>query len=296
MADVAPSAGDDGLVAATAEGCRTPPVTETGGGDKETHAAVVNNGIADDNVSIHEILESMTNEFNKGLNLGKYSDNDKTGPEEATTTPPSPSRIVDETSKGEKECDGDDKEIAEIQEDAAASPSAPEQNHRDEVESSAVTDKQETIKKDNGINRIVLTFRTTDENTDHGKKTKISSCSNATLLTQELLTHYIQIDGVSVKLEDSTETESKAVDKDKTEDTEERHDDTQEPPSVQKKSETVESKVESDNVEAPLAADTEQQETTVPVTRKRRAGRPRLRALRFSSTFSYLPFVGCIDA
>lgn len=295
MADVAPSAGDDDLVAATAEDCRTPPVTETGGGDKEKHLAVANNGIADDNVSIHEILESMTNEFNKGMSLGKHSDNDKTGPEEVTT-PPSPSKTVDETSKGEKECDAE--EIAVTQEDVATPTPVPEQNHKDEEESSTVTDKQETVKKDNGINRIVLTFRTTDENTDHGKKTKISSCSNATLLTQELLTNYVQIDGVSVKLEDSTETESKTVDKDKTEDMEEKHDDTQELPPVQKKPETTErttEKVESNNVEAPIVEGaTEQQETITPVIRKRRAGRPKLRALRFF-IFPYLPFVRCIS-
>ncbi|XP_012228658.1 histone-lysine N-methyltransferase EHMT1 isoform X2 [Linepithema humile] len=281
MADVAPSTGDDDLAAATAEDCRAPPVTETGGGDKEKHPAVANNGIADDNVSIHEILESMTNEFNKGMSLGKHGDNDKTGPEEVTA-PPSPLKIVDEAPKGEKECDGE--EDAATQEVITTPSPAPEQNHKDEEESSAMLDKQETIKKDNGINRIVLTFRTTDENTDHGKKTKISSCSNATLLTQELLTNYVQIDGVSVKLEDSTETESKIVDKDKAEDTEEKRDDKQEsPPPVQKKPETTENKVESNNVEAPLAEGTEQQETATPVIRKRRAGRPRLRALSDST-------------
>lgn len=307
MADVA-SEGDNGLVVTTAEGCRTLPVTQSGSEDGTT--AATDNGVVDDKVSIHEILEGMTNEFNKGVSPAKHNDNDKTGTEEVVTPQsPSPSKIIDEVSKGEKECDDTlDKEVVATPEDVAVSQVTPEENHRSEDESLTATNKQETVKKDNGIPRIVLTFRTIDENTDHGKKTKISSCSSNLTLVPDELANCDQIGGVSVKIENSDENsdvaesqteesqaeesqteetkkeesikiaESKPVDEDETKDAEEKQNsDTQ--PSVQKKSETVENNVETNNVESKLVEGTEQQETTAPVTRKRRIGRPRLRAL-----------------
>lgn len=318
MADVA-SEGDNGLVVTTAEGCRALPITQTG---NEDGTAATDNGVVDDKVSIYEILEGMTNEFNKGVSPVKYNDNDKMGTEEVITPlSPSPSKIVDEVPKGEKECDGTpDKEAVASSEDVTVSQITPEENHKDEDESSTTTNKQETVKKDNGIPRIVLTFRTIDENTDHGKKTKISSCSSNLTLVPDELANCDQIGGVSVKIENSDENsdvveesqteesqageslteetkkeesmkiaEPKTVEEDKAKDTEEKHnDDTQS--SIQKKPETVENNVEINNVEAKVVEDTEQQQTTAPVTRKRRIGRPRLRALRFL-LFFYLPFV-----
>lgn len=309
--------GDNGLVAATPEGCRAPLVTEIGGANGAEGDMAAADGRIDDKVSIHEILEGMTNEFNKGVSPTKNSDNDKMGVEE-TVTSPLPSKIVDEVSQGERELDEAGEETAENSENVATS-QAPEENHKGEEEISA--GKQEAVKKDNNIPRIVLTFRTIDENTDHGKKTKISSCSSNLTLVPDELANCDQIGGVSVKIENSDEnsdvveesqaeesqteespveesqseksqveetkkkesakvTESKARDEDKIETTEEKCDsDTQVP--TQKKSETTENNAENSNVKTVFTKDTVEKETTAPVTRKRRIGRPRLRALRF---------------
>ncbi|XP_011063116.1 PREDICTED: histone-lysine N-methyltransferase EHMT2 isoform X2 [Acromyrmex echinatior] len=309
--------GDNELVAATPEGCRAPPVTESGGTNgKEGDMAASDNRVVDDNVRIHEILEGMTNEFNKGVSPTKNNDSDKMEPEETVT--PVTSKVVDETSKGERELDGVSEEAAENLEDAVTS-QTPEENHNGEEESLA--DKQDTVKKDKA--RIVLTFRTIDLNTDHGKKTKISSCSsNLALVPDEFACN--DIDGVLVKIENSDEnsdlveesqaeesqakesqveesqleesqsekiqaeeakkkesikvTESKTMNEDKMESTQEKQNsDTQLP--ISKKPETTENNIENSNDKA-LTEETAQQETTTLVTtRKRRIGRPRLRAL-----------------
>lgn len=335
MADVASPEGDGGLVTATPEGCRTPLVTETGGTNGgEGDLAATDTRVVDDKVSIHEILEGMTNEFNKGVSPTKSSDNDKAGLEERVASP-LPSKVVDEASKGERELDDVSEEAAENPEDVATS-QPPEENHKGEEESSP--GKQETVKKDNSIPRIVLTFRTIDENTDHGKKTKISSCSSNLNLVPDELANCDQIGGVSVKIETSDEnsdvveepqaeecqakkseveesqanesqeeepqseksqteetnkkeptkvTEPKTVDEDKMETEEKHNSDTQLP--IQKKSETTKNNAENSNVKAMFTEDTAQQETTAPVTRKRRIGRPRSRAyLRFFFVFFLL--------
>lgn len=323
MADVASPEGDNGLVTATPEGCRAPLVTETGGvnvGEGDM-AATADNRVVDDKVSIYEILEGMTNEFNKGVSPMKNLDNDKVGMDEPVTAT-SPSRNVDEMSKREEGFDEVGEEAVEDPEDAVA-PQTPEENHKGEEESLG---KSETAKKDNSIPRIVLTFRTVDENTDHGKKTKISSCSSNLTLVPDELAHCDQIGGVSVKIENSDEnsdvveesqaeesqaeesqaeesqveesqseksqagearkkdstkvTEPKTVNENKVEAAEEKHNSDPQLP-VQKKPEITENNAENSNVKAMFAESTVQQETVAPVTRKRRIGRPRLRALRF---------------
>lgn len=334
MADVASPEGDSELVAAAAaatpEGCRASLVTETGdanGGEEDMAAAA--NRVVDDKVSIHEILEGMTNEFNKGVNPvnPKNNDSDKLETEEVTV--PLPPKVIDEAFKEETELDGVSEEAVEDTEDTVTSHQTPEENHNGEEESSV--GKQEAVKKDNSKARIVLTFRTIDENTDHGKKTKISSCSSNLTLSDELTCN--DIDGVLVKIENSDEnsdvveesqaeesqaeesqaeesqveesrlqksqaeetkkkestkvTEPKTTNEDKEETAEEkRNSNTQSP--IQKKLETTENDehVENSNDKAMFAEDTAQRETTAPVTRKRRIGRPRLRALRFLLFFS----------
>lgn len=322
MADVASSEGDNGLVAATPEGCRAPLVTEAGGANSgEEDMAATDNKVVDDKVSIHEILEGMTNEFNKGVSPTKNSDSDKLGTEETAAMPPLQAKVIDEMSTGEREFDGVGEEAAENPETEVIISQTPEENHKGEEESLG---KLETVKKDNNIPRIVLTFRTIDENTDHGKKTKISSCSsNLTLVPDEL--NCDQIGGVSVKIENSDEnsdvveesqaeesqteefqveesqseqsqaeeikmkestkvTESKTMDEDKVETTEEKpNNDTQ--LSIQKKPEITGNNAENSNIKAIFTESTAQQEITAPVTRKRRIGRPRLRALRFFGFF-----------
>ncbi|XP_020288910.1 histone-lysine N-methyltransferase EHMT2 isoform X2 [Pseudomyrmex gracilis] len=316
MADVTSSEGDNRLVA-TAENCRATAVKGTGDDGEEDKTATEN--------SIYEILESMTNEFNKSV----CSVNNEKVETEKAATPSLPSKVVYEKSKEEKKSDVVNDEAASTQE-----VSVPEENHKSGEDSSS--DKTEPVKKDGGLTRIVLTFRTIDENTDHGKKTKISSCSNLTLVPDELV-NCDQFGGVSVKIENSDEnledsnvrkesedteesqsdkkkevesaekeesvkakesieekestneqestkeTESKAIETDQAEDTVEKpNNDAQS--HTQDKPETVENNVESNNVEAVLAEPIKQQEPipilpTPPLTRKRRAGRPRLRAL-----------------
>ncbi|XP_014476702.1 PREDICTED: histone-lysine N-methyltransferase EHMT1 [Dinoponera quadriceps] len=298
MADVASEVSD--RTVAVVEGCRVPPSSATKAGDSE---GIVANESVDDKVSIHEILESMTNEFNKGVSLTKHSDNiDKTvvATEEvsqSTVASLPPMVVEEELSKDEKEQDETGEEAAANPEDTMVQPVA-EENHKGEDDSSS--GKQETLKKDNGIPRIVLTFRTIDENTGHGKKTKISSCPSNLALVPDELANCDQIGGVSVKIENSDDNcdaaeesssevktkepvkkaESKDVIENKVEDTTK---DTQELSNaqlpVEEKVETAKNNPESNNVEAKLAESTEQRETTAPVTRKRRIGRPRLRAL-----------------
>jgi len=324
MADVASSEGDDGPVSTTIESCRASSTTETDGVDEaivsnsvadEKDMAAVDNGVVNDKVSIHEILEGMTNEFNKGVSPSKHNiDNERTVVVEETTTPLSPSKVVDETSKGEKECDDVIQEIVAISDDIMTSQSTSQENHKNEDDMSIVTTsvgkQQEIVKKDNNIPRIVLTFRTIDENTDHGKKTKISSCSSNLTLVPDELANCDQIGGVSVKIENSDENfdmveespieesrteesqanrtkegtsfkEAEIMDENKIDDAEKKlNEDALQSP-VQKKPEIIESNIEGNNGETTLAEGTEQQELTVPVTRKRRIGRPRLRALRF---------------
>lgn len=246
MADVASPEGDSGLVAATPDGCRTPLVTETGGtsgGEGDTAAA--DNRVVDDKVSIHEILEGMTNEFNKGVSPTKSNDNDKTGVEEKVTSP-LPSKIVDEASKEESEPDDVSEEAAENPEDVAAS-QTPEENHKGEEESSP--GKQETVKKDNNIPRIVLTFRTIDENTDHGKKTKISSCSSNLNLVPDELANCDQIGGVSVKIETSDENSDVVETESQTEE------------SQAKESQAEESQAKESQMEEPLSEKSQTEET-----------------------------------
>lgn len=326
MADVASPKGDSELVVATPEGCRAPPATEAGGvngGEGDMAAtAVAANRVVDDKVSIHEILEGMTNEFNKGVSPSKSNDSDKVEADETVTTS---TKAADEaSSKGEREVDGVSEEAAEDSEDVITFQTM-EENYNGEEESS-VAGKQEAIKKDNKA-RIVLTFRTIDENTDHGKKTKISSCSsNLTLVPDELACN--NIGGVLVKIENSDENsdvveesqaeesqaeesqaeesqaeESQAeksqpektqaeeakkkestkaleskMNEDKVETTEEKHNnDTQ--LASQKEPEIMENNTENSNDKTISTEGTAQQEATAPVTRKRRIGRPRLRAL-----------------
>lgn len=304
MADVV-SEVPDGPVAA-AEGCRVPP-SEAGDGEDNITATAG----TDDKVSIHEILEGMTNEFNKGVSPAKHADNiDDTAVVadvvSQSTTPLSPSSMVaDQASKDENQKQGDTGEATAVNSEDAVVEPASEENHKDEDDG-----KQESLKKDNGIPRIVLTFRTIDENTDHGKKTKISSCSSNLTLVPDELANCDQIGGVSVKIENSDdnsdtveepsveeikaeepakETESKDVTENKVEDTKEEVSNAQS--AVEEKIETAKSNPESNNVEAELAEGTEQRETTAPVTRKRRTGRPRLRALRFLFAFPLFAFI-----
>lgn len=297
MADVV-SEVSDGAVA-TAEGCGLPPSSATEAADNEDMTA--NEGV--DEVSIHKILEGMTSEFNRSVSPTKHVESDDeiaVVTENTTILPLSPSMLIEEVSIEEQKRDKNGEDTAVKAEETAVQ-AIPEENHKGEDDGSI--GQQETLKKDNGIPRIVLTFRTIDENTDHGKKTKISSCSSNLTLVPDDLANCDRISGVSVKIENSDDNsdnveepsaeevkversvkkpESKDVTENMVKDTEEEFNNTQ--VSVEEKAETTRNNSESNpesNVETELAEGTEQKETAAPVTRKRRTGRPRLRALRF---------------
>nr|XP_033326268.1 histone-lysine N-methyltransferase EHMT1 isoform X2 [Megalopta genalis] len=271
---------------ATMEGCQE-------GGEEEGIMAVER---VEDKVSIQKILEGMTNEFNKTVSPVKNTEINRTEKSDNEEIE-KPAAKPDEILPIEKELDADgDQEAVQPKENVTAGSATIEENHKEDEN----TSKQETLKKDsNGIPRIVLTFRTIDENTDHGKKTKISSCSSNLTLVPDELVNCDQIGGVSVKIENSDEN-SDAIEKSdseegRTEDTvkepenkepektiEETKTTKEEPETkVEEKDTVTNEKVKTDETDVSVEH-TEQGDRTenaAPVTRKRRTGRPRLRAL-----------------
>lgn len=270
---------------ATMEGCQE-------GGEEEDMAAER----VEDKVSIQQILEGMTNEFNKSvspvksaeINRSKKSDHEEI---EKPAMAPNEMSAVDKESAG-----GKNEEAASTKQNTAETTSTGENHKEDES-----TGKPEVLKKDNGIPRIVLTFRTIDENTDHGKKTKISSCSSNLTLVPDELANCDQIGGVSVKIENSDENSDNVEKSDseegKTEELtkESKSKETKETVEESKSSKEVtgvttedkstvpneKTKTDGANTSIESAEQVDQADSTVPVTRKRRTGRPRLRALRF---------------
>lgn len=160
-------------------------------------------GNGEDNVCIQQILQEMTNEFNKGVNPNKSLENErpqKPNSEEASNYDGFEVR-VDNDEKTAANCvnltgkDLVEKSLEETKDEIKETKEIKEnQSVKDEIH-----------KKDGNIPRIVLTFRTIDENTDSGKKTKISSCSSNLTLVPDELVNCNQIGGVSVKIETSDE-------------------------------------------------------------------------------------------
>ncbi|CAL7947927.1 unnamed protein product [Xylocopa violacea] len=272
---------------ATMEGCQE-------GGEEEAMAAER----VEDKVSIQQILEGMTNEFNKSVSPVKNADanrSEKSEHEEIER----PVATLDGIPPIETEFLRDkNEEVPPIKQNAVESISADENHKEDES-----IGKQDILKKDNGIPRIVLTFRTIDENTDHGKKTKISSCSTNLAFVPDELANCDQIGGVSVKIENSDEN-SDTVEKSDSEEgrTEDRTEELVKESKIKEAEKNVEeskspkedaelttgeaaiipnekAKVDEADASVEPTEQVDQADSTVPVTRKRRTGRPRLRAL-----------------
>ncbi|XP_012287213.1 histone-lysine N-methyltransferase EHMT2 isoform X2 [Orussus abietinus] len=279
---------EDGKLEADAvEGCQEE-------GEDEDMAANVR-----DKLTIQQILESMTNEFNRNATTG-----DKDGERVET--------ITGKAELEEREQRVEDPDAAtrvDANPEEQVDERLPKENSSEEpvVDASREDEgaqKLEGGKKDGNIPRIVLTFRTVDENTDFGRKTKISSCSsNLTLVPNKLGTNCDQISGVSVKIENLDEN-SDAVEKSDSEEgrceemekvesreapeedkwtpPEEVANDHWEPLTVVEQptekvenTETVVSREEKTEVEEPEVKET--------ITRKRRVGRPRLRGFSDSN-------------
>ncbi|XP_006614809.1 histone-lysine N-methyltransferase EHMT2 isoform X2 [Apis dorsata] len=269
---------------ATMEGCQE-------GGEEEGMAAER----VEDKVSIQQILEGMTNEFNKSVSPVKSTEinrSEKLDHEEIEK-----SEINFDKSAIEKELAGD-KDIEDISTKQKTTESMlTDENHRENHKED--TGKQEILKKDNGIPRIVLTFRTIDENTDDGKKTKISSCSSNLTLVPDELVNCDQIGGVSVKIENSDENSDNIEKSDseegrpeeiviesKNKESEEKIEESKLPKEdmrviTEDKTTISNEKTKTDEADTSIepTEQVDQADSTVPVTRKRRTGRPRLRAL-----------------
>lgn len=169
--------------------------------------------VCEDNVSIQQILQEMTNEFNKGVSPKQSSEMDCPNGQEL----PSPENF--EVSFKDDGKVAKAVKLAKIQgtfvnsagkllkdsSDKSDQESNETLNTNETIEVKENQDAKEASKKDSNIPRIVLTFRTIDENTDSGKKTKISSCSSNLTLVPDDLVNCNQIGGVSVKIETSEE-------------------------------------------------------------------------------------------
>lgn len=151
------------------------------------------------NLSISKILEGMTTEFNKtspkknaesptrrssriepAIRKQEKIQNKKTSPDSSLVSKQKVSNNVEQPK------------ILKEAVERIAEKKKPE----DEVVLSNLS------KKDGNIpGRIVLTFRTIDEKTDRGKKTKISSCDSTLSVVTDDLSNCEQISGVSVKIE-----------------------------------------------------------------------------------------------
>lgn len=151
-------------------------------------------------LSIQQILEGMTNEFNK-TGTKKQAESprkiQRTDPQVRKPEKPQP-KVIEESAKVIKV----NKSSNIVQEEIKiVKENVPQKKVDKSPSKSEEPSKQETVNK----SRIVLTFRTIDENTGQGKKTKISSCpSNLSLVPDELI-NCDQIGGVSVKIENFDE-------------------------------------------------------------------------------------------
>ncbi|XP_014223483.1 histone-lysine N-methyltransferase EHMT2 isoform X1 [Trichogramma pretiosum] len=170
---------------------------------------------AEDDLNLAQILEGMTNEFNKSgpkkpaESPTRRSSRIEPGARKQEKSPSkSPSKSLEENNKTNRF----NKSLNQTEETKVIKENIPEKkvekNKSEEMGTKSDTAvKKDSPKKDGNAHRIVLTFRTIDENTDHGKKTKISSTSNLSLVPDEL-NNCDQIGGVSVKIENSDEHSS----------------------------------------------------------------------------------------
>ncbi|XP_015608564.1 histone-lysine N-methyltransferase EHMT2 isoform X2 [Cephus cinctus] len=279
--------------------CKDVGVPEGGQEEGEDEDMVAKN--VEERVSIQQILEGMTNEFNKGMSPAKAPENEKVDgkgdkveknfkePEKILIPEEEVAKVVGNSA--EEEVEQVSVPTTEAQE------ATPNENHKTEDS----IEKLELPKKDGNIPRIVLTFRTIDENTDHGRKTKISSCSSNLTLVPDELANCDQIGGVSVKIENSDEN-SDVIEKSDSEEgrSEEvmvvrgqkniKEDESSASKEISEEGASVEQKEFSEQSSRnedsdPIAADVEVKSPPPPtiVTRNRRTGRSRLRALSDST-------------
>lgn len=167
-----------------------------------------------DRVNVKQILEGMTNKFNNSMNkknddtenkinvdktdaIDNNTDNEKINYNNKKNDN---TKLIENKNKKLSDCnDVNDDEIDKT--DEIINKDTIDKNKDNEL----LGGKQQESKKDGNIQRIVLTFRTIDETTDNGKKTKISSCGSNLSLVPDELGHCDKIGGVSVKIEHSND-------------------------------------------------------------------------------------------
>lgn len=281
--------------------------------EDEEMAAVVGGKEVEEKVSIEQILAGMTSEFNRSvINPSKQStDNQVTSVKvnsKSNLVQPEPETSSSESKKNHFSENSNDLSIVTTISRSEENSSIAKVNDTEDTDGERDKNKQENVaKKDNNIPRIVLTFRTIDENTDYGRKTKISSCSSNLSLVPDELGNCDQIGGVSVKIEHSDENSDAAdksdVDESKNDEEpvldKEQKDDSKESPEEtenhktgeddqvsEKDAKELDKKIENDDSVADdleidaLGEPVKHSEPEPPVTRKRRAGRARSRVLR----------------
>lgn len=186
------------------ENCKQTIEGEEEGEDEDMAAKVV-----EDKLSIQQILEGMTNEFNRSVNTNK-NDDEKTAETKIGKGPDCES-IEKENKIIENQLDNiiniTENHIEEVNDLVNIAHEVPvvdnTSTNEPTIEPEIMSNQQEPAKKDGSIQRIVLTFRTIDETTNDGRKTKISSCDSNLSLDPDELSNCDQIGGVSVKIEHS---------------------------------------------------------------------------------------------
>lgn len=184
---------------------------------------VLENGIAcgksspksgEENLEIQQILECMTNEFNKNDNEAESITNLREDKElEQRNMPRENFKVLQPVS-----C-----EITNSKRDTITTLrelgilGSPQRSTVTSVKNSSVMGKsdRESPKKD--VQRIVLTFRTVDEKTDQGNKTMMSSCTSNVDIVSDELSNCDSFEGVSVKIEnpdDAGDNDSKSESED----------------------------------------------------------------------------------
>lgn len=179
---------------------------------------------SEDNVSIQQILQEMTNEFNRGSSPKQTFEKDCSNKEPPNTEDfevilKDDGKIMGKTAAAAATKTAKLAKVPNtllVGSAAAAAGKLPKESGLESpkdilLKTSGGGDgynevkENQDFKKDSNIPRIVLTFRTIDENTDSGKKTKISSCSSNLALVPDELANCTQIGGVSVKIETAEE-------------------------------------------------------------------------------------------
>lgn len=227
-------------------------------------------------LSIQQVLEGMTLEFNKSMAAEPPTEKAPPVVADADADADAEAEVADDAGSPQPV------QRAEVEVRAEDAANSPEEDAREAEDALVDGESEAPAKKEGNIPRIVLTFRAIDENTDHGKKTKISSCSSNLSLVPDELANCDQIGGVSVKIE-SSEENLENLDKEKRErvllEVEPEKAEEVEAP---KKEEEVKKDEGNNGVggDSSDSKDVKVVEGSAPVARKRRAGRIRLRRNR----------------